>query len=66
MKTAGIVLLILGIIGTVVFGIQAIQNSETMSFLGLDIALSKAHWTPVIVSVIVLVAGIFMTTSGKK
>jgi len=66
MKTAGLVLLILGGIGTVVFGIQAMQDSDSFSFLGLDIAVSSANWTPVIISVILLVTGLIMTSRGKK
>lgn len=66
MKTVGIVLLILGAIGTVVFGIQAMQDSESFSFLGMDIAVSTANWTPVIISVILLVVGLVMTSRGKK
>jgi uncharacterized membrane protein YidH (DUF202 family) len=66
MKTVGIVLLILGAIGTMVFGIQAMQDSESFSFLGIDIAVSTANWTPVIISVILLVVGLVMTYRGKK
>lgn len=66
MKTVGIVLLILGAIGTLVFGIQAMQDSEGFSFLGIDIAVSTANWTPVIVSIILLVIGLVMTSRGKK
>lgn len=66
MKTAGLVLLILGGIGTVVFGIQAMQDSDSFSFLGMDIAVSSANWTPVIISVVLLVIGLFMTSRGKK
>ena len=66
MKTAGIVLLALGIVGTLVFGIQAMQDTETFSFLGLDIGISGANWTPVIISVVILVIGIAMTVAGKK
>ncbi|HSI76692.1 MAG TPA: hypothetical protein VK957_12380 [Lunatimonas sp.] len=66
MKIVGIVLLILGAIGTVVFGIQAMQDSESFSFLGIDIAVSTANWTPVIISVILLVIGLVMTSRGKK
>lgn len=66
MRTAGIVLLILGIAGTVVFGVQAIQQTETFSFFGIDIGISDANWTPVIVSAIVLVAGIILMSVGKK
>ncbi len=66
MKTIGTILLILGAIGTIVFGIQAIQDSESFSFLGMDIAVSTANWTPVIISVILLVVGLVLTARGKR
>jgi uncharacterized membrane protein YidH (DUF202 family) len=66
MKSIGTILLILGAIGTIVFGIQAIQDSESFSFLGMDIAVSTANWTPVIISVILLVVGLVLTMKGKK
>ncbi len=66
MKTVGIILLILGIIGAIVFGIQAAQDSETFSFLGMDIGVSTANWTPVIVSGVILVIGAVLTARGKK
>jgi hypothetical protein len=65
MRTAGIILIVLGIIGTIVFGIQAINQSESFSLFGMDIAVSSANWTPLIVSVIVLVIGLFMANSKK-
>jgi hypothetical protein len=65
MRIAGIILFVLGLIGTIVFGIQAIQQSESFSFLGIDIAVSSANWTPVIVSVVILLAGIFLIGSGR-
>ncbi|MFO7825355.1 MAG: hypothetical protein R6V72_15560 [Cyclobacterium sp.] len=66
MKTAGIILLILGAVGTIVFGIQAMQDSESFSLLGMDIAVSSANWTPVIVSVVLLIIGLVMTFRDKK
>ncbi len=66
MKTAGIILFIIGIVGTVVFGIQAIQQTETFSFLGIDIGVSEANWTPVIVSGVILIIGIFIIGSSKR
>ena len=66
MKTAGIVLLILGIAGIVVFGIQAIQETETFSFFGIDIGVSQANWTPVIVSAIIFVVGIVLMSQGQR
>lgn len=66
MKLIGMILLVLGIIGTLVFGIQAIQDSESFSILGLDIAVSTANWTPVIISVLLLIVGIVITVRGGK
>jgi len=66
MRTAGIVFSILGIVGTLVFGIQAIQQTETFSFFGIDIGISQANWTPVIVSAIILVIGIVMMSFGRR
>jgi hypothetical protein len=65
MKIAGIVILILGIMGTLVFGIQALEESESFSILGLDIGVSSANWTPVIISVILLIVGLVMMRSRK-
>ena len=61
LKTAGIVLMILGIIGTLVYGARALENSESLNILGLQIAVSSADWTPVIVSGLILLAGIVVT-----
>lgn len=66
MKTVGLILLILGLLGTVIYGYQAIQDSESLNVLGLDIAVSKADWTPLIVSGVVLVIGAVLTFRGKK
>ena len=60
MKIAGIILLVVGIIGVIIFGIQAFNDSETFSLFGADIAVSKANWTPLIISAVILVAGAFM------
>jgi hypothetical protein len=66
MKTAGIILTILGAIGTIMFGLQAMQDSESFSILGVDVAVSSANWAPVIISVILLVVGLVMAASGRK
>ncbi len=66
MKLVGIVLLILGIIGGVYFGIQAINASESFGILGAEVAVSTANWTPVIVSGVVLVIGVILMSTRKK
>ena len=66
MKVAGIVLFVLGLIGVILFGIQAINNSETFNLLGVDVAVSSANWTPVIVSGVVMIVGFVMAVIKKK
>lgn len=66
MRTIGIVVLVIGIIGTLVFGIQAMQDTETFSFLGIDIGVSSANWTPVIISAVISVVGIVLMNLNKK
>lgn len=66
MRIAGIVLLIIGIVGTLIFGIQAIQETETFNFLGVDIGVSSANWTPTIISGAILVIGIVLMSLNKK
>lgn len=65
MKILGSILLVIGIIGTLVFGIQAMQDSESFSFLGMDIAVSSANWTPVILSGVVLIVGLLLLRLRK-
>ena len=66
MKTAGIILLVLGIAGTIYFGLQALRNSESFNFLGIDVAVSSANWTPVIISAAVLIVGLVLTSRRKR
>lgn len=66
MRIAGIVLLILGIIGTLIFGIQAMQDTETFSFLGINIGVSGADWTPVIISAVVAALGVVLMVFSKR
>ena len=66
MKIAGIILLVLGIIGLVIFGMQALNNSESFNMLGMEIAVSSANWTPVIVSAVVSIVGLALTVASKK
>jgi hypothetical protein len=57
MKILGIILLVLGIAGGIVFGIQAAGDSEAFNLLGMEFAVSSANWTPVIVSAVVALIG---------
>jgi hypothetical protein len=61
MKAIGLIFLILGLIGTFIFGPQALQSSEIYNFLGFYLGMSTSNLTPVIVSVVLLVIGGFIT-----
>lgn len=66
MKIVGYILLVLGIVGTLVFGIYALNDSEAFNFLGIKVAVSSANWAPVIVSAVILVIGIIMASSRVR
>jgi hypothetical protein len=66
MRVAGIILIVLGVLGLLVFGIQAANDSESFSVFGLDVAVSSANWTPVIISGVVTVVGIIMAAVRRK
>ncbi len=65
-KTIGIILIVIGGIASLMTGIQAAQDSDSFSIFGVDVAVSKADWTPLIISVAVLVIGIVMYTSARR
>lgn len=66
MKILGFVVSIVGLIGLIYSGINYINNSETFSALGVDVAVSKGDPVPMIVSAIVLIAGLLITRAAKK
>lgn len=66
MKIVRTVLLIVGLVALLITGINYINDSETFSFLGLDVAVSKGNITPVIISGIVFIIGLVMTVSRKR
>jgi hypothetical protein len=66
MKVAGTVLFIIGIIGVLVFGVQALNDSESFNVFGLDIAISKANWTPLLISGLIAVVGIVLPMAAKR
>ena len=66
MKIVGIILVAIGIVGIIIFGAQAINDSESFSILGLDIAVSKADWTPLIISGGITVIGFISLLIDRK
>ncbi len=65
MKVLGVIILVIGLVGLVFFGIEALNQSESFSLFGVDVAVSSANWTPVIVSAVVAVIGFVIMRKGK-
>lgn len=65
MKILGVIILVIGLVGLVFFGIEALNESESFSLFGVDVAVSSANWTPVIVSAVVAIIGFFIMRKGK-
>jgi hypothetical protein len=58
MRKVGFVMLFLGIIGVAVFGIQTLSNAENFSYLGIVIGRGVAGYMPLVLSALMLVAGL--------
>ncbi|MEQ9443097.1 MAG: hypothetical protein RIG62_28940 [Cyclobacteriaceae bacterium] len=65
-KVAGIALTLVGLVGTVITGMQALEDSDSFSFFGLDVVVSKANYTPLIISVMVLVLGVILWVNSRR
>lgn len=59
-RTIGGILSVAGLIGIIFFGYQYMDDSESFSVLGADVAVSTGDYIPIIISVIVLVIGLVL------
>lgn len=62
-QTIGGILGIVGLIGVIYFGFQYLNDSESFSFLGADVAVSTGDYVPILISAIVLVVGLVIYRS---
>ncbi len=60
-KTIGGLLSIGGLIGVIYYTYQYIQDSESFSALGADVAVSTGNWVPIVISALVMVVGILLS-----
>lgn len=66
MKYVGWLFSVGGFIALLITGINYINESESFSLLGVDVAVSKGDPTPMIISAIVLVAGILIIRASNE
>lgn len=60
-ETIGGILTAGGLLGILYFGYQYFQDSESFEAFGADVAVSTGDYTPIIISAVVMVAGIIIT-----
>ncbi|WKN31287.1 hypothetical protein PZB74_20255 [Porifericola rhodea] len=65
-KVLGIILTLVGIAATAITGMQAADDSESFSIFGADVVVSQANYTPLIISVVILVLGVILWSGSKK
>lgn len=62
-QTIGSILSIGGLIGIIYFGYQYLDDSESFELLGADVAVSSGDYVPILISAIVLIAGLLIYRS---
>lgn len=66
MKILGTVLIIGGLIALIITGLDYMDNTKSLSLFGESFTISKGNISGVIISALVLIAGIFIRTTAKK
>ena len=67
MRQTGTVVLILGIISLVFFGVRTLTHTGSPDGLGIDATPFSTGFTPMVISILVIIVGILMFLSaGKK
>jgi len=64
-RKIGAIISFAGFAGIVYYGYQYVQDSESFEVLGADIAVSTGDYVPIVVSVLVLLIGLFLI-KGRK
>ncbi|MEX0723471.1 MAG: hypothetical protein WD357_10865 [Gracilimonas sp.] len=64
--TIGRILTIGGVLGVIYFGWQYYEDSESFEAFGADVAVSTGDYTPIIISAVVMLAGIVITRFNFK
>lgn len=60
-KIIGQILAVGGLIGTIYFTYEYFRASESFSVFGADVAVSTGDWTPILISVVLMLVGILIS-----
>jgi len=64
-KTLGAILTLAGAIGLIITTINFINESKSFNLLGLEVTVSEGSFMPIIISGVVLIAGLVLLASSK-
>ncbi len=62
-RLIGIVFFVAGLVGSLIFGLDAYQKTESVKLFGNTITLSQADWTPFIICMVITIAGVILIVS---
>lgn len=62
----GTVLIVGGVLGAVYYGFQYYEESESFEAFGADVAISTGDYTPIIISLAVMIVGIAISKINFK
>ena len=65
-QTIGSILSIGGLIGVIFFGFKYLDDSESFSLFGADIAVSTGDYVPILISLLVLIVGVVIFRSDRR
>lgn len=65
-KTIGGILTAGGLLGVIYYGYQYFQDSQSFEAFGADVAVSTGDYTPIIISAVVMIAGIVISKLNVK
>ena len=63
-KLFGIILFVAGLVGSLIFGLEAYQDTESIKVLGAQVTLSQADWTPLIICLGITLIGVVLIASA--
>jgi hypothetical protein len=66
MKTFGIIIIILGALGSIFFGIHGVNQTEDFKLLGYEFPASTYIWAPFTISLFVLLVGVLMLRARRE
>ena len=65
-KLFGIIFFVAGLVGSLIFGLEAYQDTESVKFFGTQVTLSQADWTPLIICLGITLIGMVLIASAPS